>query len=99
MLWGPVTNIRFWWGFGEEIGGKHLRNMIQNALDGEVIQVPEGAGGSFLHFDDFLLGFSPVYPDGEARKLLKAAIKDCKENIRMQTADRMRRLRDFLSVG
>ncbi|HUU50698.1 MAG TPA: NAD(P)-dependent oxidoreductase, partial [Nitrospinota bacterium] len=56
----PATNIRFWWGFGEEIGGKHLRNMIQTALDGKVIQVPEGAGGSFLHFDDFLLGLEKV---------------------------------------
>jgi len=150
----PVTNTRFWWGFGEEIGGKHLRNMIQKALDGGVIQVPKGAGGSFLHFDDFvlgvetillneeamgetfnlssfyitwedvakmivdvtgsgrvetvsqsdwkgssfiadewdltykklgdLLGFSPVYPDDEARKLLKAAIKDCKEKMMKQ---------------
>jgi len=147
----PATNIRFWWGFGEEIGGKHLRNMIQTALDGKVIQVPEGAGGSFLHFDDFLLGlekvllnekawgetfnlssfyitweevakmiveiaglgsvetvsqsewkgssfiadewnltykklgdllgFSPLYPNDEAKKLLKEAIKDCKENM------------------
>ena len=151
----PVTNIRFWWGFGEEIGGKHLRSMIQQALDGEVLQVPKGAGGSFLHFDDFvlgvekvllnakamgetfnlssfyitwedvagmivdvtgsgsvetvsqsdwkgssfiadewdltykklaeLLGFSPVYPDDDARKLLKAAIKDCKEKMLKQS--------------
>ncbi|UCD33107.1 MAG: NAD(P)-dependent oxidoreductase, partial [Desulfobacterales bacterium] len=150
----PVTNIRFWWGFGDEIGGKHLRSMIQEALDGEVIQVPQGAGGSFLHFDDFLLGletillnekamsetfnlssfyitwedvakmivevtgsgrvetvsqsdwkgssfiadewdltykklgdllgFSPVYPDDEARKLLKEAINDCTEKILKQ---------------
>jgi UDP-glucose 4-epimerase len=147
----PVTNIRFWWGFGDEIGGKHLRSMIQEALAGKVLEVPKGAGGSFLHFDDFvlgvetillneramgetfnlssfyitwedvariivdvtgsgrveavsqsdwkgssfiadewdltykklgdLLGFSPVYPDDEARKLLKEAIKDCKEKM------------------
>lgn len=56
----PATNIRFWWGFGEEIGGKHLRKMIQSALDGEVIEVPGKAGGSFLHFDDFLLGLEKV---------------------------------------
>ena len=150
----PVTNIRFWWGFGDKIGGKHLRNMIQESLDGRVIQVPKDAGGSFLHFDDFLigletiflnekamgetfnlssfyitwedvarmivdvagsgrveavsqsdwkgssfiadewdltykklgdlLGFSPVYPDDEARKLLKEAIKDCTENMLKQ---------------
>ena len=149
-----VTNIRFWWGFGEEIGGKHLRSMILEALDSKVIEVPKGAGGSFLHFDDFvlgvekvllnekamggtfnlssfyitwedvarmivdvtgsgsvetlsqsdwkgssfiadewdltykklgeLLGFSPVFPDDEARKLLKAAIKDCKEKMLKQ---------------
>lgn len=147
----PVTNIRFWWGFGDEIGGKHLRSMIQEALDGKVLQVPKGAGGSFLHFDDFVLGvetillneramgetfnlssfyitwedvariivdvtgsgrveavsqsdwkgssfiadewdltskklgdflgFSPLYPDDEARKLLKEAIKDCTEKM------------------
>ena len=150
----PVTNIRFWWGFGEEIGGKHLRSMILEALDGKVLEVPKGAGGSFLYFDDFvsgvekvllnekamgetfnlssfyitwedvarmivdvtgsgsvetlsqsewkgssfiadewdltykklgeLLGFSPGYPDDEARKLLKAAIKDCKEKMLKQ---------------
>jgi UDP-glucose 4-epimerase len=150
----PITNVRFWWGFGEEIGGKHLRSMIQDALDGKVLQVPKGAGGSFLHFDDFvlgvetillhekamgetfnlssfyitwedvarmivdvtgsgsvetvsqsdwkgssfiadewdltckklgdLLGFSPVFPDDEARKLLKEAIKDCKEKMLKQ---------------
>ena len=147
----PATNIRFWWGFGEEIGGKHLRNMIQTALDGKTIQVPKGAGGSFLHFDDFIsglekillnekafgetfnlssfyitwedvakiiveiagsgdvetvaqsewkgssfiadiwnlgykkagdvLGFSPKYPDDESRRLLKEAIKGCKEEM------------------
>lgn len=62
----PVTNIRFWWGFGEEIGGKHLRNMIQSAMDGEVIQVPEGAGGSFLHFDDFITGLERVLLEEKA---------------------------------
>jgi UDP-glucose 4-epimerase len=62
----PVTNIRFWWGFGEEIGGKHLRSMIQTALDKKTIQVPEGAGGSFLHFDDFLLGLEKVLLEKKA---------------------------------
>lgn len=56
----PATNLRFWWGFGEEIGGKHLRSMIQTALDGKTIQVPRGAGGSFLHFDDFISGLEKM---------------------------------------
>jgi UDP-glucose 4-epimerase len=49
----PVTIFRFWWSFGEEIGGRHLRDLIKLALAGEPLMVPEGAGGSFLHLDDF----------------------------------------------
>jgi len=49
----PVTIFRFWWAYGEEIGGRHLRDLIKLALAGEPLRVPEGAGGSFLHLDDF----------------------------------------------
>ena len=49
----PVTIFRFWWSFGEEIGGRHLRDLIKLALAGEPLRVPDGAGGSFLHLDDF----------------------------------------------
>jgi UDP-glucose 4-epimerase len=48
----PVTIFRFWWSYGEEIGGRHLRDLIKLAQTGEPLMVPEGAGGSFLHLDD-----------------------------------------------
>lgn len=48
----PVTIFRFWWAFGEEIGGKHLRNLIRTALRGEPIQVSATAGGTFVSMAD-----------------------------------------------
>jgi UDP-glucose 4-epimerase len=48
----PVTIFRFWWSYGEEIGGRHLRDLIKLAKAGDSIMVPEGAGGSFLHLND-----------------------------------------------
>lgn len=48
----PVTIFRFWWSYGEEIGGRHLRDLIKLAQAGNPLMVPEGAGGSFLHLDD-----------------------------------------------
>jgi UDP-glucose 4-epimerase len=48
----PVTIFRFWWSYGEEIGGRHLRDLIKLAQAGEPLMVPEGAGGSFLQLDD-----------------------------------------------
>jgi UDP-glucose 4-epimerase len=48
----PVTIFRFWWSYGEEIGGRHLRDLIKLAQAGEPLMVPKGAGGSFLHMDD-----------------------------------------------
>jgi len=48
----PVTIFRFWWSYGEEIGGRHLRDLIKLAQAGEPLMVPKGAGGSFLHLDD-----------------------------------------------
>jgi UDP-glucose 4-epimerase len=48
----PVTIFRFWWSYGEEIGGRHLRDLIKLAQAGQPLRVPEGAGGSFLHIDD-----------------------------------------------
>lgn len=49
----PFTNIRFWWAFSDEIGGKHLRNLAQSTLKGETLEFAQGSGGSFLHMDDF----------------------------------------------
>jgi UDP-glucose 4-epimerase len=48
----PVTVFRFWWSFGEKIGGRHLRDMIALARTGKSLTVPDGAGGSFLDHDD-----------------------------------------------
>ncbi|TAK82737.1 MAG: NAD-dependent epimerase/dehydratase family protein [Betaproteobacteria bacterium] len=48
----PVTVFRFWWSYGKEIGGRHLRDMIALAQSGQRLSVPGGAGGSFLDHDD-----------------------------------------------
>jgi len=48
----PVTIFRFWWSYGEEIGGRHLRDLIKLAQAGEPLIIPKDAGGSFLHLDD-----------------------------------------------
>jgi UDP-glucose 4-epimerase len=48
----PVTIFRFWWSYGDEIGGRHLRDLIKLAQAGKSMMVPKGAGGSFLHLDD-----------------------------------------------
>ncbi len=48
----PVTIFRFWWSYGNKIGGRHLRDMIALAQAGKPLAVPGGAGGSFLDHDD-----------------------------------------------
>jgi UDP-glucose 4-epimerase len=50
----PLTIFRFWWSYGEEIGGRHLRDLIKLAQAGEPLTVPKEAGGSFLHLDDLM---------------------------------------------
>jgi len=52
----PATVIRFWWAFGDDIGGRHLRQMLQTAADGEPLEFPGDAGGSFLYLADFYQG-------------------------------------------
>ncbi|MBI3013897.1 MAG: NAD(P)-dependent oxidoreductase [Candidatus Tectomicrobia bacterium] len=49
----PATILRFWWAFGEEIGGRHLREMLQTAASGQPLMVPADCGGSFLSMEDF----------------------------------------------
>ena len=44
----PVTILRFWWAFGAEIGGRHLREMLRTAAAGQPVRVPADRGGSFL---------------------------------------------------
>ena len=49
----PATILRFWWAFGEEIGGRHLREMLRTAAAGKPLLVPADCGGSFLTMEDF----------------------------------------------
>ena len=48
----PVSIVRFWWSYGREIGGRHLRDMAATARAGGTLAVPAGAGGSFLDHED-----------------------------------------------
>src|SRR5574341_236375 len=64
----PATILRFGWAFGEEIGGKHLREMLRTAAAGQPLLVPADCGGSFLTMEDFcsameLALFSPAARD------------------------------------
>jgi len=49
----PSTVLRFWWAFGREIGGRHLRDLLRAAAAGAALPVPAGCGGSFLSMEDF----------------------------------------------
>lgn len=44
----PVTIFRFWWAFGDTIGGRHLRNLICTALEDKPLEMVPGAGGTFV---------------------------------------------------
>ena len=55
-----VTVVRFWWAFGGEIAGKHLREMLRTAAEGRTLQVPADCGGSFLSQDDFNLAATAI---------------------------------------
>ncbi len=50
----PATILRFWWAFGDEIGGRHLREMLRTAAVGKPLLVPADCGGSFLSIEDFI---------------------------------------------
>jgi UDP-glucose 4-epimerase len=50
----PATILRFWWAFGEEIGGRHMREMLHTAAAGKPLLVPGECGGSFLSMEDFI---------------------------------------------
>jgi len=52
----PATVVRFWWAYGEEIGGRHLREMLKTAAAGDPLEVPADSGGSFLHMADLTQG-------------------------------------------
>jgi len=52
----PATVVRFWWAYGDEIGGRHLREMLKTAAAGEPLEVPGESGGSFVHMEDLARG-------------------------------------------
>ena len=48
----PVTIFRFWWAFGDRIGGRHLRELVKKSLKHEPLEMVQGAGGSFVTMAD-----------------------------------------------
>jgi UDP-glucose 4-epimerase len=54
------TVVRFWWAFGDEIGGRHLREMLRTSAEGKPVMVPADCGGSFLSQDDFNLAVEAI---------------------------------------
>ncbi|MBN1140608.1 MAG: NAD(P)-dependent oxidoreductase [Deltaproteobacteria bacterium] len=63
-----VNTVMIWYAYGDEIGGKHIRGMIKEAIQKGVVEVPAGSGGSFLQLDDFVTGVKGIIkarPKGE----------------------------------
>jgi nucleoside-diphosphate-sugar epimerase len=48
----PVTIFRFWWAFGENIGGRHLRDLIRKSMNHQPLEMVRGAGGTFVTMAD-----------------------------------------------
>jgi UDP-glucose 4-epimerase len=48
----PVTIFRFWWAFGESIGGRHLRDLIRKAMKDGPLEMVGDAGGAFVTMGD-----------------------------------------------
>ena len=48
----PVSILRFWWAFGNSIGGRHLRDLIKAALANRPLAMVRGAGGAFVSMND-----------------------------------------------
>ncbi len=48
----PITIFRFWWAFGDSIGGRHLRELIGRILKNQPVDLVRGAGGAFLSMGD-----------------------------------------------
>jgi nucleoside-diphosphate-sugar epimerase len=48
----PVTIFRFWWAFGDSIGGRHLRDLVKKALNNQPLEMVRGAGGAFATMVD-----------------------------------------------
>jgi UDP-glucose 4-epimerase len=48
----PVTIFRFWWAFGNTIGGRHLRDLVRKSLKHESLPMVAGVGGAFVTMTD-----------------------------------------------
>jgi UDP-glucose 4-epimerase len=48
----PVTIFRFWWAFGDNMGGRHLRDLIRKSLKHQPLEMVRGAGGAFVTMTD-----------------------------------------------
>ncbi len=71
LAWGgqhdlPVTVLRFWWAFGDSIGGKHLRQLVKAALRGEPIKLVIGEGGAFVSMADLAISTALVANNKQA---------------------------------
>jgi UDP-glucose 4-epimerase len=62
----PVTVLRFWWAFGETIGGRHLRDLMQAASSGHRLSVPAESGGSFLTIEDLISALTSILLDARS---------------------------------
>lgn len=47
-----TTVFRFWWAFGESIGGSNLRDLVRKALHHQPLEMAQDAGGAFLTMAD-----------------------------------------------
>jgi Nucleoside-diphosphate-sugar epimerases len=69
----PVTVFRFWWAFGDAIGGSHLRDLIWKAVNNQPIELVRGAGGAFVTMADlekaFMLAASLPAASGQTYNL------------------------------
>jgi UDP-glucose 4-epimerase len=48
----PITVFRFWWAFGDNIGGRHLRDLIRKSMKHQPLEMVRGAGGAFVTMAD-----------------------------------------------
>jgi nucleoside-diphosphate-sugar epimerase len=48
----PAAIFRFWWAFGDNIGGRHLRDLVKKSLKHQPLGMVRGAGGTFVTMTD-----------------------------------------------
>ena len=65
----PVILFRFWWAFGGNIGGRHLRDLIRKSLNHQPLEMVRGAGGAFVTMEDLsrAIASAIVTPTGSGR--------------------------------